>query len=170
MAIMRTTTDETGTGDPPWGDGPLPATLTRRTGFLLSTLGRRCTAAAERVLAPLGIKPHHYGVLVVLEAAGVATQHAVGERLGIDKSTMTVVGDFLEGRGLVERRRNPVNRRAYELTLTEAGRDVLARAEPLIAAAQAELLDPLDASERAELHALLVRLLPIGAIFPAERS
>ena len=99
----------------------LPPTLTRRTGFLLSALGRRCSAAAERALAPLGIKPHHYGVLVVLEAASVATQQAVGERLGIDKSTMTVVGDFLEDLHLVERRRNPVNRRAYELTVEAHG-------------------------------------------------
>jgi DNA-binding MarR family transcriptional regulator len=127
---------------------------------VLSMLGRRCREAAERALTPLGIKPHHYGVLVVLEVASAAPQHAVGKRLGIDKSTMTVVGDHLEGLGLVERRRNPQNRRAYELMLTDAGREVLARAEPLLATAQEELLGPLDAAERAQLHALLVRLLP----------
>lgn len=139
-------------------DGP-PQALTRRTGFLLSTLGRQARAAAERALAPLGIKPHHYGVLAALAEAGPSPQNTVGARLGIDKSSMTVVGDRLEELGLVARRRNPANRRAYELMLTDAGRETLARAAPLMETLAAAILSPLNEAERAQLHALLARLL-----------
>jgi DNA-binding MarR family transcriptional regulator len=108
---------------------------------------------------PLGIKPHHYGVLQVLEEMGSAPQYVVGARLGIDKSTMTVVGDHLEGLGLVARRRNPQNRRAYELTLTETGRAALAAAEPLVATVEEAMLARLDSAERSQLHTLLLRMM-----------
>jgi DNA-binding MarR family transcriptional regulator len=144
------------------GDAPLPPALNQRTGFLLSVLGRRTREATERALAPLRIKPHHYGVLVLLESVGPLPQHTIGARLGIDKSTMTIVGDHLEGLGLVERRRNPANRRAYEFVLSDAGRKALATAEPLIAQVDEDALTRLNLAERAQLHALLVRLLPEG--------
>ena len=138
----------------------IPETLVRRTGFLLSTLGRRSREATVRALSPLGIKPYHYGVLVVLEAVGPLPQQAVGRVLEIDKSTMTVVVDHLERTGLVERQRNPMNRRAYELMLTDAGRQVLAAAQPIVTKVDEEVLAPLDAGERTQLHALLLKLLP----------
>jgi DNA-binding MarR family transcriptional regulator len=130
-------------------------------------LGRASREATERALAPLGIKPHHYGILVVLDATGPAPQHRVGERLRIDKSTMTVFVDQLEGLGMLERRRNPENRRAYDLTLTETGRRALARAAPLIDAVDEATLSPLGGEERSQLHRLLSRLLA-GADVPGQ--
>lgn len=141
------------------GADPPPEALTRRSGFLLSALGRRSRDATEGALARLDLKPMHYGVLVVLADAGPVTQQVVGARLGIDKSTMVVVVDHLEGRGLVERRRNPGDRRAYELTLTDAGRHTLAMAGPLVAGVEEAVLAPLDEAARARLHALLLQLL-----------
>ena len=142
------------------GAGSPPEHLTRWTGFLLSTLGRVARDETEGALEPLGIKPHHYGVLVVLDVMGPTPQYAAGQNLGIDKSSMTVVVDHLERLGLVERRRNPQNRRAYELTLTEAGREVLNAAAPLIAGVEEALLSRLSDEERAQLHELLTHMLP----------
>lgn len=147
-----------GAGQHPDG-GALPRVLTGRTGFLLSMIGRFSRDATERALEPLAIKPHHYGILAVLDAMGLAPQHAVGERLGTDKSSMTVFADYLEALGLIERRRNPRNRRAYELKLTEAGREVLARAGPLVDGVEQAMMSGLDAEQRTQLHALLLRLL-----------
>ena len=137
----------------------LPESLTHRTGFLLSTLGRRFRDATERALAPLGIKPVHYGVLAVLSAQGPAAQWAVGEKFRIDKSSMVVIVDHLERLNLVERRRNPRNRRAYELILTDAGRNALLEADRIIARSEEGALAPLDKEQRAQLHELLLRLL-----------
>lgn len=137
----------------------LPTALTSRSGFLLSMIGRFSRDLTERALAELGIKPHHFGILAVLDAYGPVPQHRVGERLHIDKSSMTVFVDQLEAHGLVERRRNPRNRRAYELTLTEAGRATFGRATALIVTAENRLLARLDQAERRQLHSLLGRLL-----------
>jgi DNA-binding MarR family transcriptional regulator len=141
------------------GVSRLPEVLTRRTGFLLSTLGRLSRDATERALEPLGIKPHHYGMLVVLAEGGPAPQQVIGETLRIDKSSMVVFVDHLEGLGLVERRRNPENRRAYKLTLTAAGRKTILEAETLVEGVEETLLAPLDDAQRRQLHGLLLSLL-----------
>lgn len=47
---------------------------------------------------------------------------------------------WLESRGHVARSRDPDNRRVLLLTLTTAGRDLLAHCDPLVGAIEAELL------------------------------
>jgi MarR family transcriptional regulator, lower aerobic nicotinate degradation pathway regulator len=147
------------TGHEVQGSGRPPRSLTRRVGFLLSALGRLSRDATEQALESLGIRPHHYGVLVVLDEGGPAPQRIVGEALGIDKSTMVVVVDHLEERGLVERHRNPENRRAYRLTLTGAGRKLLLEADPLVRRVEEDVMAPLDDAQRRQLHGLLLSLL-----------
>jgi len=151
-------TDTAGGGETEAHRRPLPPALTSRSGFLLSMVGRISRNLTERALADLSIKPHHYGILAILDAEGPAPQHSVGEQLRIDKSSMTVFVDHLEALGLVERRRNPSNRRAYELTLTDAGRATFARAGSLIEAVEEAVLSGLGAPERSQLHGLLSRL------------
>ena len=63
-----------------------------------------------------------YGFLVAPDVAA-PPQRAVGERLGIDESSMTAIADLLDGLGLMERRRDPDDRRAYEPTLADVGRE-----------------------------------------------
>ncbi len=71
---------------------------------------------------------------------------------------MVALVDDLEARGLAERRRDPVDRRANALHLTAAGRDLLAQLEQAADEQEAELLTALDESEGAELIALLQRV------------
>jgi DNA-binding MarR family transcriptional regulator len=66
--------------------------------------------------------------------------------------------DDLEHRGLAERRRDPLDRRAYSLYLTPRGRDVLAELERIAEVHEVELLTALDASERSQLISLLQRV------------
>jgi DNA-binding MarR family transcriptional regulator len=46
----------------------------------------------------------------------------LAERLGIDASYVTAIADQLEGRGLIERRAHPTDRRIKSLALTDEGR------------------------------------------------
>jgi DNA-binding MarR family transcriptional regulator len=112
---------------------------------------------AERI-ASLGLTPRMWGALNVLEHEGEITQHALGRCVGIDPSSMVSTIDELEARGLVERRRHPSDRRAHALHLTPRGRRTLSAGRELARSAQDDLLAPLDASEREQLHALLLRL------------
>jgi DNA-binding MarR family transcriptional regulator len=61
-------------------------------------------------------------------------------------------------RGLVERSRHETDRRRYVLRLSRAGERLLRRAEGAIAAAEDDLLTPLDPQQRARLYVLLRRL------------
>jgi DNA-binding MarR family transcriptional regulator len=136
--------------------------LARNTGFLLSRLGtvgqRRFTAR----IATLGLNVRMWGALNVLDAEGALSQHQLGRCIGIDPSSMVGTIDELEAAGLVERHRHPSDRRAHALHVTDRGRETLAEGRKLARAAQDELLAPLDAAEREQLHALLLRLAVSG--------
>ncbi len=93
-----------------------------------------------------------------LAASEGQSQQALGNALGIHRSAVVALVDDLEQRGLAERRRDPVDRRAYTLYLTPAGRDLLADLERMVDDRDVELLSALNASERSQLIALLQRV------------
>lgn len=93
-----------------------------------------------------------------LAAAEGQSQQALSIALGIHRSAVVALVDDLERRGLAERRRDPVDRRAYTLYLTAPGRALLAELESAADEDEAELLSALDASERSQLIALLQRV------------
>ena len=72
---------------------------------------------------------------------------------------MVAVVDKLENDGLVVRRRNPLDRRAYALEITDKGRRVLGQADELVSKVEHDFLAPLSAVERRALVDLLQRLL-----------
>lgn len=136
----------------------LHVALMRHTGFLLNKVGAIARKRFAERLDSLGLNFRMWGVLNVLDEEGAITQHALGRCVGIDPSSMVATIDELEDGGLVERRRNPTDRRAHALHLTEAGSETLARGRGLARQAQDELLAPLDAKEREELQELLLRI------------
>jgi len=132
--------------------------LSRRAGFLLVQLGtHRHRRFAER-LAPLDLHPRHFGMLSQLAANEGQSQQALSRALGIHRSALVALVDDLEHRRLAERRRDPVDRRAYALYLTPQGRELLAELERAADDDEAELLTALDASERSQLISLLQRV------------
>lgn len=125
----------------------------------MGRVGQLANEELVRTLEPLGLKPQHYGVLAVLAEEGLHVQRHLGEKLGIDRSTMVVVVDELEEAGLVERRRDRRDRRRYELSITGAGKRALSEAEPVVEGVKNAVLAPLDESQRRELHELLTIVL-----------
>ena len=140
---------------PPFG---LHTALSRHTGFLINRIAIEARKQFTARLDSLGLNLRMWGVLNVLDVEGSITQHALGRAVGIDPSSMVATIDELEARGLVERGRHPSDRRAHALHLTELGRDTLRQGRDLARAAQDELLAPLSAAERKQLHELLLRV------------
>jgi len=138
-----------------------PPVLAERVGYLFAKLHHRCgtEAAAAFREAGLGLGGMHFGALSVIEAEGPMSQQELGDLVKKDRTSVVALVDELEGEGLVERHRNPADRRAYALEVTAAGRDWLARARPLMLAAEDALLADLDEGERAVLIDLLHRVL-----------
>ena len=130
----------------------------KHTGFLISRLGHIARKRFGERLEAMGLNVRMWGVLNVLDVEGQLTQHALGKHVGIDPSSMVATIDELEAAGLVERGRHPSDRRAHALRLTDEGRATLTRGRKLAASAQEELLAPLSAAEREQLHDLLLRV------------
>jgi DNA-binding MarR family transcriptional regulator len=137
----------------------LPA-LAVLPGHLFWRAQARVAAALADVLPP-GVDIHAYAVLLALSGGATRSQQSLAETISVSRTTMVRVAADLSAQGLVERVRNPDDRRSYALTRTPDG----------AAAARAwqrhadELEDAITAcfakSDRDELHRLLVRVAEV---------
>lgn len=126
-------------------------------------------ALAGRRLEPMGLSVRLCGVLNLL-AEGPVSQQAIGERLGIDRTTMVEIIDELESQEVVVRRRNPSDRRSYALNLTSKGKAVQKRAARAFDTAADEFFGALSKRERDSLADMLRRLIQSADGHIAESS
>jgi DNA-binding MarR family transcriptional regulator len=126
--------------------------------LLLVQLGMEAARLFGEQLAPLGVEPRHAGMLIRLAANEGEAQQVIGELIGLNPTQMVFLVDELEGRGFVERRRNPADRRSYALYLTPAGRDMLAKVHEAARVHQARLGASLSEREQEQLTQLLRRI------------
>src|SRR5262245_11646361 len=134
---------------------------------LLAGLGRDATARVRRAMRPLGLGAQQFLVLKQLQELGESSQAGLADALGIDRSNLaTLVGDLCD-RDLIERTRDEADRRRYVLRLSPTGERLLDRTEGAIAAAEEDLLAPLEPEQREQLHALLRRLADGVELCPA---
>ena len=130
----------------------VPAHLARR-------FNQICLGVTAEILDGEGLTPLLFGVLVaVLEEPGRG-QKQVADRMGVDAVNFGQMIDELEGKGLVERKIDPNDRRARELYVTERGAALRRRLSPGLLAAQERLLAPLSPDERIALLDMLVRVV-----------
>jgi DNA-binding MarR family transcriptional regulator len=141
--------------DPPRGNSHAPF---RSVGFTLSTSGYAVARRFRKVLAPVGLEPREFALLRAVSVNEGSSQQAIGERLQIPASRMVAFVDALEARGLLERRRNPADRRARALHLTAEGRTLLGRAFVLALEHEHDLCAGLSEEERELLLELLARI------------
>lgn len=133
--------------------------LRRRVIPLARRLHQVCTAAVADALDGEAVSALEYGGLAWVEDDPDIDQHALAARMGIDRTTASVLVSTLEQRGFVERRTNPSDRRARLLRLTEAGRLTRERLRPRVNDCQTNILSALDATERETLLDLLMRVV-----------
>lgn len=106
-------------------DGSLPDNVLPFIGFLISKAAQTIVQNVDTSLEPFGITSRHYGIMVLLSHNDGLPQIAVGQKLKIDRTTMVKLVDGLEQAGLVERHRDPNDRRAYALSLSAKGVNML---------------------------------------------
>ena len=135
-----------------------PEPLASAPGFLLSWNGQRISHKFAAALAPLGLRPHHFGVLILIETHPGSAQQELVTRSLIDPSSMVAVIDELEEHGLAERRQHPDDRRKRAVHLTPQGQRTLERARQAAMRTAQEVFDPLDEAERETLRTLLRKL------------
>jgi DNA-binding MarR family transcriptional regulator len=96
--------------------------------FLLTQLGTHAAQAFAARIGELDLTPPQTGLLRAVAVEEGRSQQALAQHLGTPATRLVALVDGLEQRGLLERRRNPDDRRLHAVHLTEAGRALLAGA------------------------------------------
>ena len=138
--------------------GRLPAELRASTLVLLKRLGFNAKQHSFEEYEKAGLSPYHHAILAVLDEGVPDTQATIADSLGYDRGTLVGLLDELEEKGLVERKRDPDDRRRQLVSLTKEGKRALTKLRTLAARLEDEFLAPLDTEQREQLHALLLVL------------
>lgn len=136
----------------------LPERLLTDQAYLLGRLGRETRRQFTQVLSAWELHPSHYGILLLLEAIGQASQQHLAQTLTIDRANMVALLDVLEQRGFIERQADPLDRRRHVVKLTAVGQGELQQIRQAREVVDDAFFAGLDNEEQETLHRLLVKL------------
>jgi DNA-binding MarR family transcriptional regulator len=114
----------------------------------------------------MDLTPAQVGLLRAIAADPGRSQQAMAQLLGTPPSRLVSLVDALAERGLVERRRNPDDRRLHALHPTDDGHAVLARIATIGREHDEAIGRSLNPAERAQLRALLARMADDHGLTP----
>lgn len=105
-----------------------------------------------------GLSRPQWRVLTMLRRHEGINQGGLAELVEVEPITLCRMVDRLQEADLVERRADPLDRRAWRLHLTEKARSLLEEMRPLATGLFDEAMTGLDAAERADLFRMLGRV------------
>lgn len=121
---------------------PFETTLRVRDDCLCLHVQRAARALARRfdeAFRPLGLTSGQFSLMMALNRPEAPTIGSVSSLLAMDRTTLTANLKPLRRRGLVEVAVDPDDRRSRRMTLTAAGRTLLAGAVPVWERTHAEV-------------------------------
>lgn len=132
----------------------------RTLGFVVSDVARLLRRRFDRRARArtLGLTRAQAFVLAQLAREEGISQATLAQRLDVEPITLARLVDKLEAAGLIERRRNRQDRRAYRLYLSEAASPLLDEIFAIAAEVREEALVGLDEAERAQLIEALLAI------------
>jgi DNA-binding MarR family transcriptional regulator len=134
--------------------------------FLLTQLGTHAAQAFAGRIAELDLTPPQTGLLRAIASTPGSSQQALAETLGTPATRLVALVDGLEQRGVVERRRNPTDRRLHAVHLTDAGSALMDEIGRVAREHDDAVLAALDPAERATLRDLLEKLAADAGLRP----
>jgi DNA-binding MarR family transcriptional regulator len=130
---------------------------------------RRITRAADihshLLQRKFGVTGPQLSTLRVIQRLQPVSAGGLARAAHIGYATLTGILDRLEANGHVTRKRDPADRRTAVLTITKAGKRLLASAPSLL---QTRLLETLKRMPEADRTALLDALRKVGGLMEAE--
>jgi DNA-binding MarR family transcriptional regulator len=126
--------------------------------FLLAQLGAYAAQRFADRIAELGLSPPQTGLLRVVAMRPGQSQQAIANQLGTPPSRLVALVDGLEQRNLIERRRNPDDRRHHALYLTDEGVRFMAQLAVIGKEHEDAMCAGLEPAERGQLLGLLSRI------------
>ena len=103
----------------------LPLSINREFAFLINDVARMLRTYADQKAAQFGITRAQWVVLARLDRSEGLKQSELAEILDLQPISLTRLLDKLCDSGLIERRADPIDRRAKRLFLTPAARPLL---------------------------------------------
>ncbi len=127
-------------------------------GDLLHRACQRSDALFATLSGDAQMTPRQLSVLLAIAEGEQSSQTTLTTATAIDRSTMADNVKRLVKRGLVTRRRSRHDARAYDVTLTAAVRQRIAKVEPICSSVESTLLETLSKPERETLVRLLTKM------------
>jgi len=125
--------------------------------YLMKQVELAVRAGLDDLTRPYDLTALQYTALTVLERHADLTSAHLARHSFVTAQTMADMVTTLLGRGLIERHRDPADRRRLVIALTPEGQRALDELEPQVAALEAEMLTLLTAEEAEQLRRSLER-------------
>ena len=134
------------------------AQLEKHLGYWLRLVSNQVSAAFARALQERGVSLAEWVVLAHLDAAPALSAVELAAAMGMTRGAISKVLDKLEAKEWIARAVSPADNRVQVLSLTRRGRRRLPELIGLADANDGHFFGALDASDQAQLRALLARL------------
>jgi DNA-binding MarR family transcriptional regulator len=137
----------------------LPPTMTHRTSLLIAKLHEFLRRWGDEELAPLGIQVRHFWALQALLENQPCKVRRLADAVGRAEAAVTATLNELQSDGLIERYRDPADRRQKVLRTTAAGAETREAARQIVDKIEARTAAALGERGRRDLVRLLRALL-----------
>ncbi len=124
-------------------------------GFLIGDVSRLLRRSFDERARGIGVTRPQWRMLSTLKRHEGSSQGALAELMEVEPITLCRMVDRLEESGLVERRANPADRRAWQLFVTAKGHALMEELRPLAMTLFDDALDGIDADAQQALFAAL---------------
>lgn len=123
--------------------------------YLLSDSARLLRRAFDARVRELGMTSPQARLLLILNVTEGENQGFYAERLEVEPISLTRMIDRMEESELIERRRDPADRRAWRLFLTDRSREVIDEVRAKLAGLEDEMVSGLAPAQREALARFL---------------
>ena len=139
-------------------------------GFLISDVSRLMRRRFDERAREVGATRAQWRTLTTLSRNEGLNQGALADLLEVEPITLCRMIDRLEESGLVERRRDPADRRAWQLFLTDKSKPILDDLRSMAEDLFDQVLQGIDEPDRAALGKTLQRMRANLLILPSPRT
>ena len=126
--------------------------------FLLAEVVRLQLRVYNGRFRATGLHQSQVAALIHLDRVDALSQTELAERLGMQKAATGTLIDGLEDKGLAERTRGRDDRRLQLVSITDAGRRIVAEVDEMAEELGLALRQGISREERAQLVSILQRL------------
>lgn len=126
-----------------------------QTTYLLSDTARLLRKVFDARVRQLGMTSTQARLLLILSLSEGENQVFYSDRLEVEPISLTRLIDRMEESQLIERRRDPADRRAWRLYLTERSRLVIDQVKGSLAGLEDEMLAGFNPAQRENLAQML---------------